>query len=322
MTISKFSTVASNIDPNATGLLGGLRTYFGTKGGIQDAETAEKLRVAKETRQNKLDQIAGLKQGVDINRLDEPGYIENTLSQGNKLSVKDVKGQTLQAIEIANSPDFANKSEAYQNNIKGLISYAIRDPEVQFEIEKKKAEGKGQGTLPTARVIEEEKALGKASVPALIEEGKAAGALSKFRTAKDRMLELLDTADTGFGAEVGTTVSRALEGTPFERLSPAKPDELAARTELGSLLKDQVIQGLANFKGAISDKEREFLEKGAGAITMTKDELKALIEKAERGFESAEEEQRIAGQVVRGFNQNSSRQEPTKQEYSPEEIQA
>lgn len=144
--------------------------------------------------------------------------------------------------------------------------------------------GEGTGGSTGEFGSEFQKTLQKETAKSLVgkraEFAEAQAGAEKFKAKKADILKLIDKADTGFGASIGSTLGRATGG-----LLGASEEELTARTELDSQLKDIVIQGLANFKGAISDKEREFLEKGAGSVTMTGDELRALMDKAEQGFD-------------------------------------
>ena len=161
---------------------------------------------------------------------------------------------------------------------------------------------KGQGEDELSKVMKREQA--KDIVEAQKNVAETASTYEKFLSNKEKINSLIDRAKPGFGYSIGT-LARRVTGQGKEVLD--------ARAELDSSLKDYVVDGLKAFRGSISDKEREFLEKKSGTLDMTPGELKAMVEKAEKGFEDS---LNSSSKVLGSLKTNAGLSDTTKA-YSP-----
>lgn len=121
------------------------------------------------------------------------------------------------------------------------------------------AKGKsGENLTPEQKKYQETMGTAKANAQTSYEE-----ALANFEPLEKQLKEAIEL--------VPNTVTGPLSGIELtgRRYGLGSKDKLANTARLQTIINKQVLAGLSNFKGAISDKEREFLEKmvggGAGA---------------------------------------------------------
>lgn len=125
----------------------------------------------------------------------------------------------------------------------------------QLELDQK---GKEEKLTPSEKKYEEARGAGKAKAQIEYEES-----LANFEPLEKQLMEAIEL--------VPNTVTGPLSGLDItaRRYGFGSKDKLANTARLQTIINKQVLAGLSNFKGAISDKEREFLEKmvggGAGA---------------------------------------------------------
>lgn len=125
----------------------------------------------------------------------------------------------------------------------------------QLELDQK---GKEEKLTPSEKKYEEARGAAKAKAQTDYEES-----LANFEPLEKQLMEAIEL--------VPNTVTGPLSAIELtgRRYGLGSKDKLANTARLQTIINKQVLAGLQNFKGAISDKEREFLEKmvggGAGA---------------------------------------------------------
>lgn len=123
----------------------------------------------------------------------------------------------------------------------------------QLELDQK---GKEEKLTPSEKKYEEARGTGKAKAQIDYEE-----AIANFEPLEKQLMEAIEL--------VPNTVTGPLSGLDItaRRYGLGSKDKLANTARLQTIINKQVLAGLQNFKGAISDKEREFLEKMVGGGT-------------------------------------------------------
>lgn len=124
----------------------------------------------------------------------------------------------------------------------------------QMEID---AKGKsGENLTPEQKKYQETRGTAKANAQTAYEE-----ALANFEPLEKQLMEAIEL--------VPNTVTGPLSGIDIaaRRYGLGSKDKLVNTARLQTIINKQVLAGLQNFKGAISDKEREFLEKMVGGGT-------------------------------------------------------
>lgn len=123
----------------------------------------------------------------------------------------------------------------------------------QLELDQK---GKEEKLTPSEKKYEEARGTGKAKAQIDYEE-----AMANFEPLEKQLMEAIEL--------VPNTVTGPLSGLDItaRRYGLGSKDKLANTARLQTIINKQVLAGLQNFKGAISDKEREFLEKMVGGGT-------------------------------------------------------
>jgi hypothetical protein len=135
----------------------------------------------------------------------------------------------------------------------------------QMEIDAKTKSG---GSLtPEDKKYQETRGTSKANAQTAYEESMA-----NFEPLEKQLKEAIEL--------VPNTITGPLSGIELtgRRYGLGSKDKLANTARLQTIINKQVLAGLSNFKGAISDKEREFLEKMVGGGTgATAKEIQARL---------------------------------------------
>lgn len=130
------------------------------------------------------------------------------------------------------------------------------------------AKGKsGDSLAPEEKKYQETRGTSKANAQTAYEESMA-----NFEPLEKQLMEAIEL--------VPNTVTGPLSGIELtgRRYGLGSKDKLVNTARLQTIINKQVLAGLSNFKGAISDKEREFLEKMVGGGTgATAKEIQARL---------------------------------------------
>ncbi len=249
--------------------------------------------------------LQALQSGINLDKINDPDYIETYLKEREKKALEKTAASwntdLANAYRIINSPQSTQEQKDF---MRSAILYN-KDPQMAFSLEKRKAEGKGEGELQYARPLAQEKAIGE-SLFTQTEDGhltpivgsnedlrrKEEAAKEKeakrqsiegadfLTTIVDDALGYLDThgpAATGFAGLINV-----IPGTPAYELNN-KLDTIRSNVASNALLE---IKKAGGTFGALSEKELQLLENKLGklSVRMSQDELRKNLKQIQQHY--------------------------------------